>query len=106
MKIKIGDTRSLGSNPMREFCKTGRIYGGKYVRGNLTIMVQDVFGSKTFINKEVLRQALLQNKAFVEKELGIKIIEIDNATGSPLPEDMKPVTEKELEELDQEVILD
>ena len=77
MKIKVGDTKALGSNAIREACKTGRVLGGLYARGNVTIMQAGMFGSKTFINKEVLKQALLQNADYFEKEMDIIILRAD-----------------------------
>ena len=104
MKIKIGDTKTLGSSSIREACKTGRILGGNYGRGTLTIMIAGVFGSKTFINKEVFKQALIQNQEFIKQEFGLVVME-----ATMIPTDKEPieveVTDEELDELDNEVLI-
>lgn len=102
MKIKIGDTKTLGSSAMREPCKTGRIIGGNFGRGNLTIMIPGVFGSKTFMNKEVFKQALIQNKEYIKEQFGLVVLETKD-----IPTDKEPVevTDEELDELDNEVLI-
>lgn len=76
MRIVLGDTKRLGHNPNQSPCKTGSKLGGpygKYGRGNLTIMVQGISMSKTFINKDIFKQALLQNKEFIKEQLNVEI---------------------------------
>lgn len=70
----MGDTKSLGHDPLSARCRTGVAIGKG--RGDVTIMVKNSYRSKTFINKEILRQALIQNIEYIKDALGVAVVDL------------------------------
>lgn len=120
MDIRVAKTTQTGSNPINHPCKTGsRCSRAKYRYGNLAIWHKGIPGSKTFINKDVLRSALIKNKDFFREHLGVEIkdiyegvhenIELEGATAetelveeNPQPSSVDDMTYSEMKDYARE----
>lgn len=99
MKVKIGRTKDFGVNPLYANCATGSKLGNsKYKYGSITIMCSGIPLSKTHINKDILRAALLSDPTFMKEALGIEVRDIYAGIKDDLPE-VDPLDAMEYEEL-------
>ena len=73
-KFMLKETkRELGISPWNSICSIGARVGGKYRFGNIAIVFDGIMSAVTYINKEVLRKALLENPDKTARLLGIEV---------------------------------
>lgn len=94
MQIKITKTKDLGVNPLNNMCRTGsRFSSGKFRYGTLAIYRKGVPLSRTFINKDVFRAALVENVEFLRNELGVEVKDLLAGIKDDIPEE-QPETQQ------------
>ncbi len=74
--LVLTETKKININQYHATCATGRTLGRGYVHGSITLRRKGIPHSMTHINATILRNALLNSKAVVEKLLGLQIIDI------------------------------
>lgn len=129
-KFKIVDTQeTFGISPWSSVCQVGIRVSDSYRFGNLSIIFDEISSARTFVNKTVLREALLANPEQTRKLLGISVKdvrkeEVDKSIKEPVkepevepqeevdklveePEVMEPEEVKlPIEDLTEEIVLD
>lgn len=70
------------SDPVAAQFKAGAPFGREFSRGDIVLLHPEISASKTYLNSNVLRDAMLTSKDFLEEALGIKIIDARTAPDS------------------------
>lgn len=109
MDIQIKWTRDTASNPLHSLCNTGKaVSASKYKYGDICYYHRGVPLSKSFINSQVFKDMLLNNKEFLRTQLGIEVKDVHEdiskdlgtieETATQQYKDPKDMTYKELKE--------
>lgn len=70
------------SDPVAAQFKAGAPFGREFSRGDIVLLHPEISASKTYLNSNVLRDAMLTSKDFLEEALGIKIMDVRTAPDS------------------------
>lgn len=67
--------KDLGISSYNAICPIGSRVSQNYRSGNITIMFNEIISARAYINRDVLRKALLDDPIKTEKLLGIKVMD-------------------------------
>lgn len=88
----IKPTNKTYSDPFAATFRPGIPFGREYSRGDMCFYNPEIESTKIFLNSNILREAILNSKDYVEEALGIKITDART-------------TKKEKKEVVEEVIV-
>lgn len=74
-KFEFKPVEKTFSDPIAAVFKPGTPFGREYARGDIVLLHPEIASSKTFLNSNILRDALLDSREFLEEKLGIQIID-------------------------------
>lgn len=88
----IKPTNQTYSDPFAATFRPGIPFGREYSRGDMCFYNPEIESTKIFLNSNILREAMLNSKDYIEEALGIKITDAK-------------ATKKEKKEVVEEVIV-
>ncbi len=78
-KFEFRPITQVYCDPVTSVFRPGIPFGIEYSRGDMVLLHPEITASKIFLNSNILRDAILSNKEFVEEALGLKIIDAREA---------------------------
>lgn len=74
-KFEFRPIEKTFSDPVATSFRPGIPFGREFSRGDVVLLHPEISSSKTFLNSNILREALLNSKSFIEEKLGLVIVE-------------------------------
>ena len=74
-KFEFKPVEKTFSDPIAAVFKPGTPFGREYARGDIVLLHPEISSSKIFLNSNILRDALLDSREYLEEKLGIKIMD-------------------------------
>lgn len=74
-KFEFRPVEKTFSDPIAAVFKPGTPFGREYARGDIVLLHPEISSSKIFLNSNILRDALLDSKEYLEEKLGVKIMD-------------------------------
>lgn len=74
-KFEFKPVEKTFSDPIAAVFKPGTPFGREYARGDIVLLHPEISSSKIFLNSNILRDALLDSREYLESKLDIKIMD-------------------------------
>lgn len=81
-KFEFKPVSKTFSDPVAAQFKPGAPFGREFSRGDIVLLHPEISASKLYLNSNVLRDAMLRSKEYLEEALEIKIIDARTAPDS------------------------
>ncbi len=77
-KFEFRPVNRTFSDPIAAQFKPGAPFGREYSRGDIVLLHPEISSSKTYLNSNILRDAILASKEYLEEALGLVISDAKN----------------------------
>ena len=77
-KFEFRPVEKTFSDPVAAQFKPGAPFGREFSRGDIVLLHPEISSSKIYLNSNILRDAMLASKKYLEEALGIIILDATN----------------------------
>lgn len=105
-KFEFRPIEKTYSDPVTASFRPGIPFGREFSRGDVVLLHPEISSSKIFLNSNILREALLNSKSFIEEKLGLVIVEALPEIKENKKAANKRAKDKKAEEVKEEVTIE
>ena len=84
--FKFKPVNKTFSDPVAATFKPGIPFGRNFSKGDVVLLHSEISSSKIYLNSNILRDAMLNSKEYLEEALGLIIIDATNVEEAPVKE--------------------